>query len=93
MKQAEDQATIEMTIRAKRGRPATGRARTASQRKADQRARDMEKACEAGDNVGDITDSGLIALLSLSSKPGWTATGLTAKSVWEELGKRRGFIA
>lgn len=90
MKQPEDNKTIDV-LTAKRGRPVTGKARTAAQRKQDQRARDLTKAWEE-DDLNNVTVTGLIAILGMTSKPGWDSNGLIAKAAWEELGKRRGFI-
>lgn len=92
MKQQEDQKTIEISFPTKRGRPATGKARTAAQRKSDQRARDLTKAWEEKDLI-NVTDTGLISMLSQATKPGWDAKGNMAKEIWLEFGKRRGFIA
>lgn len=88
MKQPEDQAKMEMSIPAKRGRPSTGRARTASQRKADQRARDESKVWSEGSDLSAVTTAGLIAAFERMS-----ANHEVAKAAWLELGKRRGFIA
>lgn len=93
MKQHEDQRTQELPLPKRgRGRPATGKARTAAQRKQEQRSRDLTKVWEEN-KLNNVTITGLLTMLGQCSKPGWDANGLIAKSVWLELGKRRGFIS
>lgn len=75
----------------KRGRPSTGKAMTAAQRKREQRSRDLTRVYEEK-NLNNVTDTGLVALLAKKTAPGWNANGGLAKDVWEELGKRRGWL-
>lgn len=88
MKQAEDQKTIDMHgMPRKRGRPSTGSAKDAAERKRDQRRRDMKEVLKF-EELGEVTDSGLLALMANAG-----LRGSIGKDVWIEWGKRKGFIS
>jgi hypothetical protein len=84
MKQQADNKTQELPEMKKRGRPSNGKALTAAQRKEDQFARDM--GALAVGSYEQITNSGLIALLAKKSEVAYH------RKIWEEIGRRKGFI-